>query len=332
MNFGILQSVALKDLWPGEATYFTPWLAENLDILGEKLGMELTLDSTEVSAGNFSADIVARDLSTNRLVIIENQYGRTDHSHLGQIITYSSILGADTVVWVAESIRQEHKTAIDFLNQHLKESLQFYALEVAVIRIDDSRPAYTLNLACAPTELIAVAENEEPSELKQKYRAYYQGLLDELRTRYQFTNARIGQPQNWYTFSSENSRVFVYSTSFAQKGRVRAEVYIDCADKAKNEALFDLLLSNRLEIESMMGQELSWERLEARRACRIAMYRDGDIDAPSETLEEIKQWVIMALLKFKQIFPERIQQALRRIGQTGQMDQVSSLPAPAEPS
>lgn len=319
MNFGLLQPVALKDLWPGEATHFTPWLAENLDILGEKLGMELTLDSTEVSAGNFSADIVARDLSTNRVVVIENQYGRTDHCHLGQIITYSSVLGANAVVWVAESIRQEHKTAIDFLNQHLKEGLQFYALEVSVVRIDDSRPAYTFNLACAPAEVIALPRNEEPSEIKQKYRTYFQGLIDDLRTQHQFTNARAGQPQNWYTFSSENSRVFLYSTSFAQQGRVRAEVYIDCADKAKNEALFELLFASRAEIEAAMGYELSWERLEARRACRIAVYRDGDIDAPSETLEEIKRWAIMALLKFKAVFPERIMQAYRQVNRTGSL-------------
>jgi hypothetical protein len=313
MNFGQVQSLSLREVWPGEATHFTPWLAQNLDILADKLAMELTLDSVEVSAGDFSADIVARDLSTNRLVVIENQYGRTDHSHLGQIITYASVLGASTVIWIAEAIRQEHKTAIDFLNQHFKEGLKFYALEASVIRIDDSRPAYSFNVACAPAEIAVLPKNEEPSETRQKYRAYFQGLIDDLRTLHQFTNARTGLPQNWYTFASDNSRIFTYSTSFAQRGRVRAEIYLDCGDKVKNEALFDVLCASKAEIESEMGTELAWERLDNRRACRIAVYRDGEIDAPSELLDEIKQWAIVSLLKFKTVFPKRILQAYSQL-------------------
>jgi hypothetical protein len=315
MEFGMIRPVPVREVWPGEATHFTPWLAGRLDVLGEKLGMELTLENTEVSAGDFSADIVARDLSTNRTVIIENQYGRTDHSHLGQIITYASVLGADTVVWVAETIRQEHKAAIDFLNQHLKEGLQFYALEVSVIRIDDSKPAYTFNMVCEPVETAVSQSSAEPNDLKQKYRNYFQSLIDELRDKYQFTNARVAQPQNWYTFSSENSRVFTYSTSFAQRGRVRAEIYLDSGDKVINENLFDALYTEKEMFEATMGEALSWERLDNRRACRIALYRDGSIEDPSESLEEIRQWTIRALLKFREVFPVRILDAYRQVGQ-----------------
>ncbi len=101
MELGTMQNVTLKALWPGEAAHFTPWLAQNLEILGSKLGMDLELVSTEVSAGDFSADIVARDLSTNMLVVIENQFGSTDHRHLGQLITYASVLDAGAVVWIS---------------------------------------------------------------------------------------------------------------------------------------------------------------------------------------------------------------------------------------
>lgn len=139
MDLGTIHPVALKELWSGEATHFTPWLAEHLDVLGEKLGMDLELESTEASAGDFSADIVARDLSTNKLVVIENQYGSTDHKHLGQLITYASVLGAGVVVWIAETIRPEHKSAMDFLNQNLKESLGLFAVKASAIRIDTSK-------------------------------------------------------------------------------------------------------------------------------------------------------------------------------------------------
>jgi hypothetical protein len=313
VELGKIQNVFLKELWPGEATHFTPWLAQNLDALAVKLGMDLELEATEVSIGDFSADIIAIDLATNKRVIIENQFGSTDHRHLGQLITYSSVLGAGVVVWIAETIRPEHKSAIDFLNQNLKESLRLYAVEASIIRIDESKPAFILNLISMPAEAPAISGNSEQlSETREKYRTYFQGLIDELRETHKFTNARTAQPQNWYTFSSENSRVYTYSTSFAKGGRVRAEVYIDCGDKAKNEQLFNCLLDKyKDEIEATLGFELSWEILDQRRACRIAAYREGDIDVDSETLVEIKRWAIENLLKFKAIFPDRIRQCSR---------------------
>lgn len=308
MELGHIQTVPLKELWPGEATHFTPWIANNLDILGEKLGMDLELESTEASAGDFSADIVARDLSTNKLVVIENQYGGTDHKHLGQLITYASVLGAGAVVWMAESIRSEHKSAMDFLNQNLKESLSFYAVEASAIRIDESKPAFVLTVVSMPSE---AAVNPPPvpelSETKERYRTYFQSLIDELRETHKFTNARTGQPQNWYTFASENSKVYTYSTSFAKGGRVRVEVYLDTGDKARNEQVFDCLLARKQEIEAALGFELTWERLDSRRACRIAVYRDGEIDADSETLADIKSWTIQNLLRFKAVFAPEFQ-------------------------
>jgi hypothetical protein len=309
LDFGTIHPVALKDLWTGEATHFTPWLAQNLDVLGSKLGMDLELESTEAAAGDFSCDIVARDLSTNKLVVVENQYGGTDHKHLGQLITYASVLGAGAVVWIAETIRPEHKSAMDFLNQNLKESLSLYAVQASAIRIDQSKPAFVLTVVSMPSEASLVADIvPAPSETKERYRTYFQGLIDELREVHKFTNARTGQPQNWYTFASENSKAYKYSTSFAQGGRVRVELYVDCGDKVKNEQLFDCLFQRKDEIAAALGLDLKWERLDSRRACRIAVYRDGDIDADSETLAEIKNWTIQNLLKFKAVFPTKVQQ------------------------
>ena len=305
MNLGSVQPVPLRDLWPGEATHFTPWLADNLQVLGNKLGMDLVLESVEAAVGDFSADIIARDLSTNRRVVIENQFGGTDHRHLGQILTYSSVHGAGVVVWIAEVVRPEHKAAIDFLNQNLKQGLALYAVEASAIRIDDSKPAFLLNVVSLPAEapITARDSSEQLSETGEKYRSYFQQLIDELRERHKFTNARAGQPQNWYTFASDNSRVYKFGTSFSQGGKVRVEVYIDTGDKAVNEQLFDCLLTQRDAITSAVGEELQWERLDSRRACRVAIYRDGDIDADSQTLAEIRQWAISHLLQFKRVFP-----------------------------
>lgn len=315
MEFGKIVEVPLRELWPGEATHFTPWLSANLQLVSERLGLELELESVESAAGDFSADIVAKDVATNRRVIIENQYGGTDHRHLGQILTYSSVLNASVVIWIAEKIRSEHKSAIDFLNQNLRQSLQIFAVEANIIRIDDSKPAFGLKVVCMPTELSssATSTSQEATETQEKYRSYFQSLLDELRNVYKFTNARAAQPQNWYTFTSENSKVYKYSTSFSLGARVRAEIYIDTGDKLRNEAIFDVLLAQRELVEAAYGSVLEWEKLDTKRACRIAIYTDGDIDADSEKLTEIKKWVVINLLRLRQILPPFLEKAISSV-------------------
>ncbi len=312
MQLGTLIEVPLKEIWQGEATHFTPWLAENLSRLGDKIGMELELQQTEADAGDFAADIIASDVATNRRVVIENQFGLSDHKHLGQILTYSSVLNASVVVWVAETIRQEHRTAIDFLNQNLRQGLRIYAVEAKVVRIDDSKPAFRLDIVCAPTDLPTPVQAQD-GDTRERYRAYFQTLIDELRTQHKFTNARLGQPQSWYTFSSENSKAFKYSASFARKGKVRAEIYIDCGDKVRNEALFDWLHARSGEIEKDFGAPLEWERLDTKSACRIAVYRDGEIDADTEVLADIRTWMIAQLLKLKSVFPRYVAEALKNM-------------------
>jgi Domain of unknown function (DUF4268) len=325
LELGTVTKLSLKDLWLGESTHFTPWLSENLAVLGEKLGMDLELDTREASVGDFSADIIANDLSTNHVVVIENQFGNTDHKHLGQILTYSSVLGASVVVWIAETIRQEHKSAIDFLNQNLKDTLQLYAVEASLMKIDQSKPAFLLTIVCQPTDqTVSVPQGEEQvSETGEKYRAYFQTLIDELRVNHHFTNARASQPQNWYTFASENSKVYKYGTSFANGGRVRAEIYLDRGDKTKNEQLFDCLLAQQQQIEEQLGGPLSWERLDGKRACRIVAYRDGDIDATTEDLTEIRKWAIDKLLKLKAVFPQKVDGCLRTISSKGNVHSSS---------
>jgi Domain of unknown function (DUF4268) len=152
------------------------------------------------------------------------------------------------------------------------------------------------------------------SDNKERYRAFFQGLIDELRETYKFTNSRVGQPTNWYSFASENSSVYNYCTSFGRGGRVRVEFCIISANKEQNKQIFDCLLNQyKDEIESALGYELSWERLDQRKACRIAIYREGRIDDDSEKLLEIKRWAIDNLLKFKSVFPERIRPCIQAI-------------------
>jgi hypothetical protein len=256
VNLGTIKSVPIQHVWSGEATVFTPWLASNLHFLAEKLGMEFIPETTETPVGDFSADIVARDPSTSRLVIIGNQFGRSDQRHLGQILTYAAGLGASTVIWVAENIRPEHRTAIDLLNRGMRPALRFYAVEISVIRIDDSRPAFTLDAICEPEEnesISSVTNGGRPNEKAQMYLAFSQGLIDELYSR-QFTKARKAQPQSWYAFSSENSSVFTYMVSFARHKRARTEVYIDCGDGTLDK----VIIYSTDQVQSLDAKSLGW--------------------------------------------------------------------------
>jgi hypothetical protein len=210
IDLGTIKNVPIQEVWRREASDFTPWLARNLSYLSDKLGIELSPENTEVRVGDFSADIVARDLSTSRFVIIENQYGQSDHKHLGQVITYAAGRGASAVIWVAEQIRPEHRVAIDLLNRGMKSVLRFYAVEASVIQIDNSRPAFTLDVICEPEEDEIETQSPdggERNERYQKYLVFFQGLIDELNHRH-FTRARKAQPQNWYTF---HRRIRTYS-------------------------------------------------------------------------------------------------------------------------
>ena len=148
---GKLVKVDLR-YWKHEASEFTPWLAheENLKLLGETLGLELELTGTEQCVGDFNADIVAKDSDSGEIVIIENQLEWSDHKHLGQLLTYASGLGAKTVVWIASQIRDDHRQALNWLNNGTNEQVSFFGLEIELWRIGDSPPAPKFNVVCQP--------------------------------------------------------------------------------------------------------------------------------------------------------------------------------------
>lgn len=319
IEFGKIGDVPMTDIWRNEAIDFTPWLAANIDALGSALGLELEVVRTEAAVGDFSCDILAKDLGTNRFVIIENQIKSTDHDHLGKLITYAAGLHGETVIWVSRKLRDEHRQALEWLNERTRSGTDFWGVEVKVIKIDDSKPAFQFQVVAAPFEGEEVSPPEPPDgdelSIGEMYRRYFQRLLDELRDVRHFTNARIAQPQNYYAFSSGITGIPFVAT-FANGNRATVQLAIQFGTTAENKAFFDVLVSERSAIEQEMGSvdgEIAWERKEETQMSRIIVSRVGSIREDSDTLQGIHNWMVSNLLKFKKIFGPRLHPALNQV-------------------
>ena len=184
VSLGRLERVELRDAWPHEANNFTPWLAQpdNLALLGETLGLELAFEAMEKPVESFSADILAKDVATDRWVLIENQLEQTDHTHLGQILTYAAGLDAETIVWIAKEFREPHRAAIDYLNRISAPEFNFFGIQVELFRIGGSALAPRFNLVAKPNdwsrEVLAKAVSQAASsERGQHWQEYWDGFF-----------------------------------------------------------------------------------------------------------------------------------------------------------
>ena len=173
---GRLSRVDVREVWPSEAVGFTPWLAQegNLRLLAETINMQLVLEAREKHVGLFRADILARDVHTGHLVLIENQLERTDHGHLGQLLTYAAGLKAVSIVWVSTPFTDEYRAALDWLNEITNSGIAFYGLEMELWRIDDSAIAPKFNLVSKPN-MFSKRVSERMSEPVSVCLTFYPG-------------------------------------------------------------------------------------------------------------------------------------------------------------
>ncbi|WP_284180401.1 hypothetical protein [Rhabdaerophilum sp. SD176] len=202
MDIGQLTNIDARLAWPNEARNFTPWLAENLPQLGQVIGLPLELKATEVAVESFSADILARSLIDDSLVLIENQLETTDHRHLGQILTYLAGLEAKTVIWIATEFREPHISAIKWLNEHTSDAFSFFAVRLRVVRIGDSPAAPIFEVLERPSlwerQLQATArKTETSSEVVEFRRAFWLEYLARHPQAEALGMGAVGVSSNW---------------------------------------------------------------------------------------------------------------------------------------
>ena len=309
-NLGTRKKVELREVWPDEARDFTPWLAENLSELGDALGLDLELQQPEAPVGGYSLDILAHDMENDKPIVIENQLESTDHTHLGQLLTYAAGFDANVAIWIAKEFRDEHREALDLLNHRTGEDTQFFGVEVELWKIDDSRPAVNFKLVATPNEWQKQTVSNARaavSERGDRYRAFFQKFVEALREEHNITNVRTG---NGF-LSIRLQQGVSYAAAFGHDKRVRVEVFINNRDRDWNKNLFNKVLEHQESIESELGESLEWDRLDDYRRSRISLVSNGSIDDDEETLEEIRNWMAEKLLDFKRVFGPRLDELVR---------------------
>jgi len=295
-------------VWEHEARDFTPWLRDNIELLAETVGLELDLVETESPVGAYAVDLYAKDLNTGRWVIIENQLEQTDHVHLGQLMTYGAGKGAGVVIWISPEFRDEHREALNWLNEITDESVSFFGIELEVLQIDGSPLAPHLKLVVQPSEWGPIVTPSPLTPRQRAYRDFFTALLDKVKGKYpHLTRATKAYPQNWFTFPVGRSG-FSIVTDFAQGGVFRVDLYIDTGNKVKNKVAFDTLYEDREEIKDDIGGPLVWERLDDRRASRVYCPTKGSIDDDATHLEELWDWAVEIVPTFRKVFEPRVRE------------------------
>lgn len=285
---GRLAPVPLREVWAHEAHAFTPWLLANADALGEVLHMDLSLTGAEHAVGGYSLDLIGVDETTGESVIVENQLEATDHSHLGQLLTYAGGTDAINIVWVAAQFRPEHRAALDWLNQRTDTGTRFFGIEVSAVRIGESLPAPLFRLVAEPNDwgkrvrTRAQAQEGAASERSAAFQQFWERFLDRVRAEHpEWTRAVAAPAQNWFPISVGLSSATL-TCSFSKRG-LQSELYLQDKNPDVNTARFDILESKREHLDAAYGGALVYERLDNRKGCRIADLREGTID-------EVEQW------------------------------------------
>lgn len=298
MKLGKIKRITdLRSVWQHEALNFSKWLAqdENLAQLSEAIGIDIILEELESSVGNFNVDLFAIEEGTDRKIIIENQLEDTNHDHLGKIITYASGKGAEVIVWIVKRARDEHRQAIEWLNQNTGIKIGFFLVEIELWQIDDSAIAPKFNVVERPNDWAKQMKNvDNLSETKQLQQNFWLSLSETIKTSYvKEFSPRKAQAQHWYDLSVGSSSYHIGLTVNTQKKRLGAEIYIP-DDKEK----FAMFKEHADEIEQLVGSKVEWR--EATKASRIITLHSYDISNESIWPQAI-DWLLNKALIFKKI-------------------------------
>lgn len=305
-DLGRLEQIKnLREVWADEARDFTPWLAgeQNIRLLGDAIGMDLEVQSVEKAVGPFSADILCIDQDTEAYVLIENQLARTDHRHLGQLMTYAAGLDAVTIVWIADFFTEEHRAALDWLNEKTSDDLNFFGLEIELWRIGDSPVAPKFNIVSKPNEWTHSVKDSVTSgavsDLKQKQLRFWKAFREAVPADSPI-RPRKARPQHWLNMSIGKTGFTLAAIAITNPSELRMEL------KVRNKVHFQQLEDDRDAIDAELGQEVEWRPGKSRKVDLIIVRTPADIQDETQWGKH-HAWLYQQIQLFHKVFADRIQ-------------------------
>lgn len=299
---GRLKEVDIRKLWAHEQYNFYNWLAkeDNIDLLNDTVDLTLTDIDKEVYVGSYRCDLVAVDETTGVKIIIENQLDTTDHDHLGKVITYASGLDADVIIWIVKEAREEHKSAIEWLNNNMAKEISFFLLEIKAYKIGDSLPAPMFKVVEKPNDFIKSNKSIKDGDLSKaqaerlNFWMEFNRVITESGKPF---NVRKATTDHWYDVAIGTSEAHISITLVNKDGSIGVELYV-----RDNKDLFDHLFEHKDEIESKLGFSIHWERLDDKKASRIKSYIPGLNFNKQGNYPELMNQVIERVIKIRYVF------------------------------
>lgn len=302
-KIGKLTEVDVRELWKHEQYDFSEWLAkeDNIEYLNDILGLTLVDVDKEVFVGPYRCDIVAKDETSGITVVIENQLEGTNHDHLGKIVTYASGLNAKTMVWIVKDAKEEHRAAIEWLNNNTNSEINFFLIEIHAYKIGDSEPAPMFEVVEKPNDFVkhskAPITDKELNKSQSERLLFWEQFNQIVINRGKPFNLRKATTDHWYDIALGTSDAHVAIDLVSRNNYIVVEVYIN--DKKE---LFDRLLSYRETIEKELDFEMEWDRLDNKKASRIK-YRIPGLDFDDHSnYDELMNRIIDVAVKVRDVF------------------------------
>lgn len=299
----LIEEKDLRKVWSKEASDFTPWLADedNIDILSEAIGIDIEIEERESPVGKYSLDILAREAGTDRVIIIENQIEDTDHDHLGKLITYASGKNANVIVWITKHANEEHRAAVEWLNNHTDDEIGFFLCEIKLYRIGDSEPAVKFDVIEKPNDWTKqIKKVESMNGNMQRRLEFWRAFNEHAYNNTQFARAfRPRKPSTdaWMDFSIGSSACHLAVNQIIKRGgELSVELYI-----SEDKDLFHALYDHKGTIEEAFGHPLDWRELLDRKASRIIYTEKLNPEDRDKWADEF-DWIVEHLLRMKKAF------------------------------
>lgn len=293
----------LRTVWPHEANDFTPWLSqeENMALLSDAIGVDISVDESESSVGSFNVDIYAHETGTEKKIVIENQLEDTNHDHLGKLITYASGKDANIVVWIVKRARDEHKSAIEWLNNHTDDEIGFFLCEIKLFKIGDSLPAVKFEVIEKPNDWTKSQRTESYTNENEKFRYDYWVAFED----YAFSKTDFGNHFNrrkpscfhWLSFYIGSASCHLSISQLITRNELDIELNID-----DDKDLFHELYSKKDEIEKIANMQFDWREMPERKSSRILIVKKNVKLKDQAQWQSQFDWIVSTMITMKKAF------------------------------